>query len=143
MRLSPERIIRNTEFQSALLVGGLEMAKMAGQVWRLQAISTGTEFDAIPVALNFILDHSGDFAAGYLGTWVINSFSQKYSDRRLNASTAVAAGACILAETLPTGMTHNLLGSPHIADLGAAALGILSYRSLNKFLRRNLLPKDK
>ena len=63
MRYSPERIIRNTEFKAALVVGGLEMAKMAGQVWRLQALSTGTDFDAIHPAVNFILDYTGDFAA--------------------------------------------------------------------------------
>src|SRR3989344_2353567 len=70
MRYSPERSIKDTEFKAALIVGGIEIARMAGQIWRLQALSTGTSFDSINPAVNFILDYTGDFAGTYLMSWL-------------------------------------------------------------------------
>lgn len=135
---SSERLLKNIEFQSAVAVGTFEMAKIGAQIWGLQALSIGTEFDAIPMAVNFVLDYTGDFSAGYLGTWFANSIGQKYSDRKLNIASTLAMGACVLAETVPTAISHGILGTPRIEDLGAAAVGILAYRTLNKYIRRNL-----
>ncbi|EKD85316.1 MAG: hypothetical protein ACD_38C00046G0003 [uncultured bacterium] len=133
MRYSPERSIKDTEFKAALIVGGIEMARMAGQIWRLQALSTGTSFDSINPAVNFILDYTGDFAGTYLMSWLGKDCIPWVSDKRkLDIATGISAVTAIAIETVP------IFGIPKTEDLFAAAAGILAYRGLNWYLRKNL-----
>jgi hypothetical protein len=125
------RAVRDAEFAAALTVGGLEMAKMAGQIWRLQVLSTGTSFDAIHPAVNFILDYSGDFAATYLGNWILKDWIPRGSERtKQNIASGISLGAAVLVETLP------VFGTPTFEDLGGAMLGIAAYRGLHWLLTR-------
>lgn len=129
---SESRFIRDTEFASAIAVGGLEMAKMAGQIWRLQALSTGTSFDSINPAVNFILDYSGDFAATYMGNWILKDWIPRGSERtKQNIASGISLGLAVLVETVP------VFGTPRIEDLGAAVLGVAAYRGLHWLLTKN------
>ena len=129
-------MVRNTEFYSVIGLGALEMAKMAGQAWRMQVISTGTEIDAINPAINFLLDYTGDFYATYAVTWILNNFKRGYSKRKLNISSVMVLGAAVIVETAP------VFGTPRIEDLPAAVAGVLAYRAVNKYLRNNLPAKS-
>lgn len=134
MRSSPEKLINDAEFKAALLVGGLEMTRMAGQIWRIQALSTGTSFDSINPAVNFILDYTGDFAGTYMMTWLGKDYIPKVSEKRkLDIASGISAVTAIAIETVP------IFGVPRTEDLFAAAAGILVYRGLNWYLRRNLI----
>ena len=124
--------IRNIEFKIAATVVVLELARTATQAWRLQAISTGTEFDAIHPAVNFILDYTGNLSLGYLFTWAgkdfIPNISEKWKLNSINIASAAVMGGAVVLETLQ-GQTYW--------DLPAAAVGIAAYRGLHWYLRRN------
>lgn len=134
---SPERIKNKIEFKSALIVGGAEMARLAGQVWRLEAISTGTPFDAIHPAVNFILDYTGDFSLGYLFTWGMKDLIPKISQKaKLNIATGLVLTGGVLLESL------NLPGS-HPEDIPALVVGIGAYRALHWRLNRLFQTKNR
>lgn len=130
MRYDRESLrIRNTEFKVSLAVVGLELARSAAQAWRLQAISTGTEFDAIHPAVNFILDYTGNLSLGYLFTWAGKDFLPKVPERwKLNTASTLVMGGALILETLQ-GQTYW--------DLPAAAAGIAAYRGLHWLLTKN------
>lgn len=128
MRHSPERTVRDIEFQTVLGVGVLEMTRMAAQIWRLQALSTGTEFNAIHPAVNFILDYTGDFPLGYMLTWAVKDFIPKVSRKaKLNLATGLVLTGGLVLELSP-------LGTP--ADIPFLLLGVSAYRGAHWGLGR-------
>jgi hypothetical protein len=123
---------RNAEFASVVTLGTLEMAKMAGQIWRLQTMSYGGSIDSIHPAVNFILDYTGDFSGAYAANWLTSStLIPKGSDRlKQNIGSVVAMTAAIAIEVLP------IYGTPRLEDLPAAVAGIAAYRGLHYLLNK-------
>lgn len=109
MRYSPERAVKNIEFQTVLGVGAIEMARMAAQIWRLQALSTGTDFNAIHPAANFILDYTGNFPLGYMFNWAIKDFIPKVSKAaKLNLATGLVLSGGVALELSPLGTPSDI-----------------------------------
>lgn len=114
---------REYEFCAAMTVQTLEIARAFSKF-------------LVPMP-EFLAENSGDFAAGYLANWFLNTQSDKIpclnrfpQQRRLMVNAGISMAIVSAVEMFP------IFGTPQLEDIPAGVIGIIASIGVRKFAQR-------
>lgn len=114
---------RNCEFYAMATVQALEIARAFGKFM-------------VPMP-EFLAEHSGDFAGGYLANWFLNTQTDNIPFfRRIPEKRRLMINAGISMAIVTAVETYHIFGEPQLEDIPAGVVGIATSIGVRRLSQR-------